>query len=174
MDCDVKVCFLWNTPFKFLSLLYTFLNFTTPIAKENEIHSSNVFVQLWYQITLQRLWAITGIIRDCGLWWESPVKWKQSDAHGTGILPEVPWWAWDSSLMGYRPRGLGTGVVDGQHTGFWPSFTVKPWHRQGLTNSRAGVISWQWYQPLTAERLISGVRYTLVCIREPSSFIKSG
>lgn len=76
VDCDVKVCFLWNTPFKFLSLLYTFLNFTPPIAKEKEIHSSNVFAQLWYQITLQRLWAITGIIRDCGLWWK--VRWSEN------------------------------------------------------------------------------------------------
>jgi len=182
MDCDVKVCFLWNIPFKFLSLLYTFLNFTTPIAKEKEIHSSNVFVQLWYQITLQRLWTEAGMIWDCELWWESLVKWKQNDAHGAniGILLEVSWQAWGSFLMGYRgssgqvPR---TGDRSYEWTSHRLSGPVSLWSRgtdKGLqTQSGAGMISWQWYRPLTAEGLMPGVRYTLVCIQGPS-FIKSG
>ena len=182
MDCDVKVCFLWNIPFQFLSLLYTFLNFTTPVAKEKEIHSSHVFVQVWHQIPLQRLWAAAGVFWDCGLWWKSLVQWKQNDAHGAniGILREVSWQAWGSFLMGYR-GSIGQVPRTGDRSYEWTSHRlsgpVSLWSRgidMGLqTQSGAGMISWQWYWPLTAEGLISGVRYTLVCIQGPS-FIKSG
>lgn len=37
MKCD-----LWSIPFKFLSLLYKFLNSTTPNAKEKKLHYSSV------------------------------------------------------------------------------------------------------------------------------------
>lgn len=149
MDCDVKVCFLWNIPFKFLSLLYTFLNFTTPIAKEKEIHSSNVFVQLWYQITLQRLWTEAGMIWDCELWWESLVKWKQNDAHGAniGILLEVSWQAWVlflwvTGVAVGRSRGLGTGVMNGHHTDFLAQF-----HCEVVAQTRAYKlrVEQEWY-----------------------------
>ena len=129
MDCDVKVCFLWNIPFQFLSLLYTFLNFTTPVAKEKEIHSSHVFVQVWHQIPLQRLWAAAGVFWDCGLWWKSLVPWKQNDAHGANIASFLKClgklgvlFLWVTGVALGRSRGLGTGVMNGHHTDFLAQF----------------------------------------------------
>lgn len=177
VECDVKVCFLWNTPFKFLSLLYTFLNFTTPIAKEKEIHSSNVFVTAVvsdnFTEAMGNNWDNTGLWVMVGKSGEVKTEWCSWNKHR-----HPPWSVMVS--LGFFSYGLQAPRTGDRSCGWTGHRLLAQFHCEAVAQARAyqqsgaGVISWQWYQPLTAERLISGVRYTLVCIQEPSSFIKSG
>lgn len=110
--------FLWNIPCKFLSLLYKFLTFTTPDAKEEKKKKPSttpMFVQLWYQVTLQRLWTIIGIIWGYEPWWESLVKGRGKDASGTniGTFPEMSWQVGDSSSHGLAGIGGKRRVARG-------------------------------------------------------------
>lgn len=164
VECDVKVCFCKTHLLNSFLCFIHFLNSQHQLLKKRN-PLLNVFVTAVVSDNFtEAIWAIAGIMRDCGLWWERSgevkTEWCSWNKH------RHPPWSVMVSLgffsYGLQARGLGTGVVDGQDTDFWPSFTVKPWHRQGLTNR----VGQEWYHgsdiSLWQQRLISGVRYTLV------------
>lgn len=119
-------------------------------------------------------WDVPGTV---GYGGESPVKWKQSDAHGTntGILPEVSWWAWDSSLMGYRPRGTGD-----RSCGWTGHRLLAQFHCEAVAQARGlrNRVGQEWYHgsdiSLWQQEVNIWGEIYIGLHSEPSSFIKSG